>query len=79
MWLVKTSTGDSMEWQKTFGGSYDETGYYVEMKKQKGGYMIVGSTESLDRVFLIFGLLAPIILEMRFTARHLVEVWMKRH
>ena len=48
MWLVKTSTGGSMEWQKTFGGSYDETGHYVHEKTQ-GGYMIVGSTESFGQ------------------------------
>ena len=48
MWLVKTSTGGSMEWQKTFGGSYDETGHYVH-EKTEGGYMIVGSTESFGQ------------------------------
>ena len=48
MWLVKTSTGGSMEWQKTFGGSYDETGHYVH-EKTEGGFMIVGSTESFGQ------------------------------
>ena len=48
MWLVKISTGGSMEWQKTFGGSYDETGHYVH-EKTEGGYMIVGSTESFGQ------------------------------
>ena len=37
-----------MEWQKAFGGSYDETGHYVH-EKTEGGFMIVGSTESFGR------------------------------
>jgi len=45
MWLVKTSTGGSMEWQKTYGGSYTEIGNYVH-EKVGGGYIIAGSTES---------------------------------
>ena len=45
MWLVKTSTGGSMEWQKTYGGNYTEIGNYVH-EKVSGGYIITGSTES---------------------------------
>jgi len=48
LWLVKTSTGGSMEWQKTFGGSYTETGNYAH-EKDAGGYMITGSTESIGQ------------------------------
>ena len=48
MWLVKTSTGGSMEWQKTYGGSYTEIGNYVH-EKVNGGYIITGSTESIGQ------------------------------
>ena len=48
LWLVKTSTGGSMEWQKTFGGSYTEIGNYAH-EKDAGGYMITGSTESIGQ------------------------------
>ena len=48
MWLVKISSGGSMEWQKTFGGSYDEIGNYTH-EKTEGGFFIVGSTESLGQ------------------------------
>ena len=48
MWLVKTSTGGSMEWQKTFGGNYTEIGNYVH-EKVGGGYIITGSTESMGQ------------------------------
>jgi hypothetical protein len=48
LWLVKTSTGGSMEWQKTFGGSYTETGNYAH-EKDEGGYMVTGSTESIGQ------------------------------
>jgi len=48
LWLVKTSTGGSMEWQKTFGGSYTETGNYAH-EKDAGGYMVTGSTESIGQ------------------------------
>ncbi len=37
-----------MEWQKTFGGSYDEIGNYTH-EKTEGGFFIVGSTESLGQ------------------------------
>jgi|TARA_B100001105_G_scaffold176643_1_gene142392 hypothetical protein len=50
LWLVKTSTGGSMEWQKTFGGSYTETGNYTH-EKDEGGYMVTGSTESIGQGF----------------------------
>ena len=48
MWLVKTSTGGSMEWQKTYGGNYTEIGNYVH-EKVSGGYIITGSTESIGQ------------------------------
>lgn len=48
LWLVKTSTGGSMEWQKTFGGSYTETGNYAH-EKDAGGFMVTGSTESIGQ------------------------------
>ena len=37
-----------MEWQKAFGGSYDETGHYVH-EKTEGGFMLAGSTESFGQ------------------------------
>ena len=48
LWLVKTSTGGSMEWQKTFGGSYTETGNYAH-EKDAGGFMVTGATESIGQ------------------------------
>ena len=39
-----------MEWQKTFGGSYTETGNYTH-EKDEGGFMVTGSTESIGQGF----------------------------
>ena len=45
VYLVKTDPNGNLQWQKTFGGSYDEDGYSVRQTTD-GGYIISGFTQS---------------------------------
>jgi hypothetical protein len=45
IWLVKTSSNGTLEWNKTFGGIFYELGYSVQQTSD-GGYIIVGYTRS---------------------------------
>ncbi len=45
IWLIKTNSFGKIEWNKTYGGSEDETGYSVKQTTD-GGYVLVGNTES---------------------------------
>ncbi|HXS37792.1 MAG TPA: T9SS type A sorting domain-containing protein [Flavipsychrobacter sp.] len=47
MWIVKLSSGGSIEWQKCLGGSMDEKAYSIQQTKD-GGYIVAGSTLSDD-------------------------------
>jgi gliding motility-associated-like protein len=46
-WLVKLRPDQSIEWQKTFGGSSDDGAYYVEQTTD-GGFIMGGFTKSND-------------------------------
>ncbi len=46
-WVVKLDAGGNMEWQRTYGGSGGDGGSSV-VQMEDGGYMIGGSTNSVD-------------------------------
>ena len=48
LWLIKTTTSGTQQWSKNFGGSYTETGNYVQ-ETIEGGFIVSGSTESVGQ------------------------------
>jgi Secretion system C-terminal sorting domain len=46
-WVVKTNDTGAIQWEKSFGGSLDETGYFIR-QTQDGGYIAIGGAESSD-------------------------------
>lgn len=46
-WIVKLDTVGNIEWQKCFGGSYNDIAYFVEQTNDDG-YIIAGITWSSD-------------------------------
>jgi hypothetical protein len=45
LWLVKTDSQGYMQWNKTFVGSEEDVGYFVEQTAD-GGYIVTGCTKS---------------------------------
>lgn len=45
VWLIKSDSNGTMQWQKTFGGSNRDLGLSVEQTRD-GGYIVTGFTES---------------------------------
>jgi hypothetical protein len=47
IWVVKLSSTGAIQWQKTFGGTYEEYGYCIRQTTD-GGYIVAGSSSSTD-------------------------------
>lgn len=47
IWVIKVSSSGALEWQKTLGGTQDDSGYSIEQTSD-GGYILVGETLSID-------------------------------
>lgn len=45
IWLIKVDSSGTEQWNKTFGGSFNEWGFSVR-QTEDSGFMIVGNTES---------------------------------
>jgi hypothetical protein len=56
LWLVKTDREGNLLWNRTFGGSGEDVGYFVQETKD-GGYVVTGSTDSFgmggERLWLL--------------------------
>jgi hypothetical protein len=46
MWLIKVNVNGQMEWERTYGGDYTESGRTIQQTVD-GGYIIIGQTESI--------------------------------
>ncbi|MBS1600425.1 MAG: gliding motility-associated C-terminal domain-containing protein [Bacteroidetes bacterium] len=46
-WVVKLDAAGNIQWQKCYGGSFNEQAYAIELTPD-GGYVIAGFAESLD-------------------------------
>lgn len=68
--LVKTDGNGTMEWNRTFGGRYQDIGYSVQQTSD-GGYIVVGSTYNHS--------VGSIDLWMIKTDENGNEQWNKRH
>ena len=44
-WVVKLTSGGAVQWQKCYGGNYNDIPYYIQTTPD-GGYVLTGSAES---------------------------------
>ena len=47
VYLIKTDPNGNIQWEKTFGGNYNDVGYSVQQTAD-GGYIIVGDSRSFE-------------------------------
>lgn len=47
LWVVKLDNSGNIQWQKTFGGTKDDTGNNIQQTND-GGYIVIGNAESTD-------------------------------
>ncbi|MCX6670248.1 MAG: hypothetical protein NTV25_10680, partial [Methanothrix sp.] len=56
LWLVRTDREGDPLWNRTFGGSGEDVGYFIQETKD-GGYIVTGSTDSFgmggERLWLL--------------------------
>jgi predicted secreted protein len=45
LWLIRTDENGTEQWNRSFGGSGEDVGYYIK-QAEDGGYIVVGSTKS---------------------------------
>ena len=45
IWVLKLSSDGTIEWQKTYGGDYEDRAYSIQQTGE-GGYIVAGSTNS---------------------------------
>ena len=46
-WVVKITAAGTLQWQKCYGGKYNENAFYIQ-KTTDGGYVLSGTAESPD-------------------------------
>ncbi len=47
VWIVKLDINRSIQWQKTFGGSGEESAFYIKQTGD-GGYLVAGTSHSMN-------------------------------
>jgi len=45
VWVLKLYSDGSIEWQRTYGGSYNDAAYFI-LQTSDGGYIVAGETQS---------------------------------
>jgi hypothetical protein len=45
VWILKLTSSGDIEWQRTYGGSLEDNGWYIQ-ETSDGGYVVAGSTSS---------------------------------
>ena len=45
LWILKMEPGGCLQWQKTYGGAYDDKAYFIQ-QTEDDGYIVTGETKS---------------------------------